>query len=130
MKFLKQILPRKLKIILKKIFWFGNRYYCNVCRSHLRFLHASGVKSNLFAELEIIGGGYSQHDNCPVCLSGKRQRLLFMYLEKTGVFTKKNYHVLHIAPEEAFTHVFQSCAETRRRSHFAGSHFLEDGENL
>ncbi len=105
----KKLLPRQLKILLKKMYFFGNRYYCNVCRSHLRLLYPAGVKSDLFAQLEIIGGGWSEHDNCPVCLSGKRQRLLFMYLEKAGVFTGKNYNVLHIAPEEAFTHVFQSC---------------------
>lgn len=106
--FIKKLLPRNLKILLKKMFFFGNKYYCNVCKSHLRLLNPSGVASDLFTKLEIIGGGYSEHDNCPVCLSGKRQQLLFTYLEKTGIFNRKNFSVLHIAPEEAFTHVFQS----------------------
>jgi SAM-dependent methyltransferase len=98
------LLPRDVKIQIKKIKFFGTKFYCNVCKSHLRYFLGAGVKSELFEKFNIIGGGYSENDNCPVCLSGKRQRLMHMYLSDNNRISSENIKLLHVAPEQALYH--------------------------
>jgi SAM-dependent methyltransferase len=44
---------------------------------------------------------------CPGSLSLERHRLMWLYLEKKTDFFKKNYKVLHIAPEQCFYKKFK-----------------------
>lgn len=83
---LNKFLPRKIRQFIKKIIFLGNKYYCNVCNSHLRFF-----------ELE------NSIKVCPICGVSDRHRWAWFYFINSGVF--KNNHdqfMLHIAPETEF----------------------------
>lgn len=44
-----------------------NRYYCPICNRYVPFFLKSGVKSKIFSQLDIVGGGYRRKVKCPIC---------------------------------------------------------------
>jgi len=78
---------------LNSLRYQGNNVICPCCGSHLdhfvpRFADEDSARM------------------CPRCLSLERQRLVWMYLaDETPLFTAP-LHVLHVAPELWFQHVF------------------------
>ena len=96
---LKNIIPFFLKNQIKKIFYWGNKYYCNVCDSNLRKFLPAGVSNSVINELEIIGAGYHTNDVCPICNASYRTRSIVAFWESTDIdFSGKR--ILHIAPEQ------------------------------
>lgn len=87
-----------LKIFVKKITYFGTRYRCPFCHSHLRKLKPAGIDFNVLKELQVVGGGLRENSMCPVCNSIDRERLIFLYLKQFNI-TSKKLTVLHVAPE-------------------------------
>lgn len=59
---------------------------------------------------EFLSFGFNlrQDAQCPVCLSLERDRLIWLYLKKKGMFLK-NKKMLHIAPEKIFVELFQEA---------------------
>lgn len=81
-----------------KIFNFGLRYYCPVCRSHLR------------AFKPLITDQYTRPGakRCPVCSSLERHRWIWLFLQKrTSLFDATGAKMLHIAPEEELGKLFE-----------------------
>lgn len=71
----------------RRIFYIGRRYFCPVCRSHLRKF----IKSDPLDQEGTI---------CPVCLSHKRHRLTWMYiLDESGILSPPVKKILHASPE-------------------------------
>ncbi len=86
----KHFAPDKLKIALKKIFFFGNKYFCPVCQSHVRVFYDFGavLRRNVL---------------CPVCGSLERHRMAWLFFENnTNLFDQTRKRMLHIAPEPQF----------------------------
>lgn len=84
----------KMKVLLsipeglKKVLFYGKRYYCPVCASNIR-------KYERF--------GHITKSWCPVCASMKWQRLGWLFLQShTNLFDETPKKMLHIAPEIAF----------------------------
>ena len=101
--YLKIIIPAKFRSRLrtryKWVFYFGFRYKCPICNSHLKIFLPDGVRSPVLKEKRVVGGGYRQNALCPICGSLDRDRLLYLYLKrKTNIFDKPQ-KLLHIAPE-------------------------------
>lgn len=96
---IKKNIPYRIKILFKKIFYLGFRYYCNCCGSHIRRFWAGGEDLPPILENKIIGAGYRDQDYCPVCKSTYRHRLVWLYLSNLKIWDKP-LSVLHIAPEE------------------------------
>ncbi len=124
---LKQFIPDILKQKIKKLFFFGNRYYCNVCNSNLRKFTPAGVTNRAIVELDIIGAGYYQNDVCPVCDSSYRTRAVVALLKSLDI-NYSNKRILHIAPEKGIYKYLKSknpksyiCGDIspHKYSHFA-----------
>lgn len=85
--YLVDTLKTRLRYPLKKLFYLGNRYYCPICKSHIRLLQEAGIIRR-------------QNAKCPVCGSLERHRLAWLVLEKhTSLFDGQPKKMLHIAPE-------------------------------
>src|SRR5262245_57166999 len=84
---------------VRRLRYYGFRHACPFCSSRLRRLHGYGMRSPVFAEAHVVGGGYRDNNLCPVCLSTDRERLLLFFLqERTGLFGARS-RLLHLAPE-------------------------------
>jgi len=100
----------RLKHKLNKL---SNRKECIVCKTKFYSFKAinGGQKSlsNFIKEVEIIG---SDLDNfsCMYCWSNDRERHLFMYFDKLGIWEKMSgANVLHIAPEKHLLTKITNC---------------------
>jgi SAM-dependent methyltransferase len=96
-KWIKKHLPGSIKTALKKGYYYGSRYYCNICNSPLRCFLPGGIEAEAINKLEIVGAGFRTSDICPVCKSSYRQRFQVLYFDEHIQFKEKR--VLHIAPE-------------------------------
>lgn len=100
-----RIIPRKhlqrFSQFLSKIvalFYIGNKVECPVCGKHYsKFLPYGRTKSRPNAL-------------CPSCLSLERHRLIWLYLKEKTDFFRKDYKVLHIAPEYCFLKRFDKLS--------------------
>ena len=124
--FLRVLVPVKLRprlgAIYKRIFYFGFRYKCPFCNSHLRTFRPFGLKIPVLSEKKVVGGGYRTNAICPVCGSIERERVLYLFLlHKTDIFENPQ-KVLHIAPEARVTDVLRKQADELH------AHFLESKE--
>ena len=89
----------KIKIIIKKIIYFGFKYKCNICNSSVRCMLPGGIKHEFFERNIVSEAGYRENCFCPVCYSRDRIRLVYYYMKKyTDIFNGKNT-ILHFAPE-------------------------------
>jgi SAM-dependent methyltransferase len=109
--FIKLLFPKKSLSVLKRaalrIYYFGYRYTCPLCKSRLRKLLPFGLKFPVLRQKQVVGGGH-RHVLCPVCGCSDRERLLYLYLlNKTDVF-KNHLKLLHIAPEPGIADIFNS----------------------
>lgn len=105
----KWIIPVEFRPVVKRVvfrlLYFGNRYYCPVCRSNVRLWKPLGYDLPVIAEKQIIGSGLRKA-MCPVCGSSDRVRLLYLFMkQKTNVFGGK-LKLLHIAPEDSLMDLF------------------------
>lgn len=90
---------KKLKQKLARTKILKKRYYCSACQNSVNFFTSAGVKSPMFEELKISGGGYRRSVTCPICGANDRIRWTDLVLERfTNIYTEPCY-VLHIAPE-------------------------------
>jgi len=100
-KFLIRNVPRPVLIrgsylfsIIIRPFYFGNNVECPICCKRFRKFLPYGSKAK---------------DNrlCPYCLSLERHRLIWLYLNNHSDFFKREYKVLHFAPEQPFIKRFK-----------------------
>lgn len=76
--------------LIKKLWFFGTKYYCTVCNSRLRRFEPHGLKLR-------------QNARCPVCNSFERHRLIWLFLNRqTNLFDGAPKKVLHFAPKKEF----------------------------
>jgi SAM-dependent methyltransferase len=87
-----------LRRLAKKAYYFGLKYRCHVCGSRTRTRRTFSYNFPVLTELDVIGGEYREKDNCPICFSGARERLLYFYLVNHGL-DAKGARILHVAPE-------------------------------
>lgn len=80
-------LARRCARPLLRVRHYGRRFYCPVCGSHVRQMHAHGRVPRPNAR-------------CPVCGSLERHRLDWLFLrDHTGLFDGRPRRFLHFAPE-------------------------------
>ncbi len=97
----KKVLSKDTRILLRRVYYAGAKYHCNVCDARVRMMLTSGLALPVLAELDVVGGETIAHDTCPICFSNGRTRLLFEYLRRElRLFESRSRpRVLHVAPE-------------------------------
>jgi SAM-dependent methyltransferase len=115
-------LKQKIKRFLKKIYYYGNNYYCPNCRSSLREFVFCGTESRVSLDMQIIGAGRRQKE-CPVCRAAERDRLVYVYVKDyLCLFNKEEkINILHIAPEDCLFPVFYK--KINHQSYICGDKF-------
>jgi SAM-dependent methyltransferase len=101
------MLPREVRIGLRKIYYYGHTFTCSLCGASVRTLVNSGSDLQVLRELDVVGG-FRANDSCPVCLMGARTRLIGRYLQRELWGNNcEPQRVLHIAPELWLTRIIQ-----------------------
>jgi SAM-dependent methyltransferase len=93
-----------LKTAIRKIRYSGSNYYCPVCNYNAAKFIDGGVKSAVFEKYDVVGGGFRKNLICPSCLSSDRERLMYLFVEKTLKEIKQannnaKVSIMHLAPE-------------------------------
>jgi SAM-dependent methyltransferase len=97
----RQMLNKDTQILLRRLYYAGTRYHCNVCENRVRTRFTAGNPFPVLTELDVVGGESITNDTCPVCFSNSRTRLLFEYLKREQGLTRSGSRikVMHVAPE-------------------------------
>lgn len=97
----------RIEMAFERLYYFGFRYKCLFCNSHLRTFLPHGLDFPVLKEKKVVGGGYRQNALCPICRSLDGERLLYLYLlHKTDIFENPN-KLLHIAPEAGLENILR-----------------------
>jgi len=100
--------PSLSKSLINKIYYFGFRYWCPFCDSHLRTFFPTGRRVPVIEEKKIVGLGRRENGRCPVCSCLDRERLVYLFLLKeTDVFSRA-VSLMHVAPSLRFESLFAS----------------------
>jgi SAM-dependent methyltransferase len=103
---IKKIVPQNVRIGLRRIYYYGYKFNCNLCGAWVRTLFDSGSDLPILHELQVIGG-FRANDRCPVCQMGGRIRLVGYYLEHELLRNNRPERILHIAPERELTRLIR-----------------------
>jgi hypothetical protein len=76
---------------------------CEVCGARIRRLHDSGYGFPVLEELQVVGGLRRRADQCPVCHSTSRERLVWFWLSRGGASLPKSPRIAHFAPEKGLS---------------------------
>jgi len=99
---------------------------CNLCGHHFRDFLPAGIRTQLFSDLNVIGGGYRQNALCPYCGSLDRNRWVYWVLrEKTDLFETERT-VLHFAPEKM---IEKKLRNNDKCDYYAGDIILKPGSH-
>jgi len=97
---------RKIKGLVYPVRYYGNRYYCPLCKSRTRLQLPLGYDFDVIREKKIIGAGV-RTALCPVCNSSDRIRLLYLFLTKHTRLFSESTSLLHFAPEPSLEHIIR-----------------------
>ena len=103
----KKLLPFRMRLLCKKVYYYGNAFSCPICKASVRKLFPAGYRHDINKKLEVIGSGYRQNDACPVCGSQSRTRLLHRFLVHEILIENNRKKVLHFAPEFGLSLMFK-----------------------
>lgn len=118
-----------LRTIILKLFGFeglmlarGLRFFglstkCPVCGASVRRLLDQGYKFPVLGRYQVIGGLPRTRDQCPVCQSNSRTRLVYFYVFLKNDLALKSERILHIAPERS---IAMKIAKLRHAGYFCG----------
>lgn len=98
------LLPYPLVAGGRRIVHFGP-HKCEVCGARTRTRRDSGYGFPVLEQLQVVGGYKLLGDACPVCHSGSRERLIWLYLTRTHFpkLSGRKLTVAHFAPEKGLS---------------------------
>ncbi|MEL6226649.1 MAG: methyltransferase domain-containing protein [Pseudomonadota bacterium] len=86
-----------------RIAHFGFGRTCDICGSRTRRWLDQGYPNPTLYKLQIIGGLPKRGDECPVCRSNSRIRLVMLYLRRHTKIFESACDILHMAPERGLS---------------------------
>lgn len=89
---------RGIRKLGRRIRHLGWRHHCPFCRANINRLLPDGVDLPVLQRLQVVGGGL-RLQSCPVCGSGDRERLVYLYLRHQTAIFDNPLALLHVAPE-------------------------------
>lgn len=81
---------------------------CNICGNSFDSFGPSGIKTGLFYERHVIGGGWRQNSTCPCCRAIDRERWQYHVLKEMLGIGGISGRVLHFAPEQDIRKMIRS----------------------
>lgn len=78
---------------------------CHVCGSPVRRLKDTGYGYEVLERLQVVGGLRRFADQCPICHSSSRERLVWFWLSQggSGFRFANDIRIAHFAPEKGLT---------------------------
>lgn len=85
---------------------------CHVCGAGIRRLKDTGYGFEVLERLQVVGGLRRLADQCPICHSSSRERLIWFWLSRAGQGFRfdKNATIAHLAPEKGLTRAIRGAA--------------------
>lgn len=103
-------LPRTAMLAVKRIAYFGTAHTCVVCGSQVGRLLDQGYGYPMLEELQVVGGMKKANDECPICRSNDRVRLIHLYTKHHSDLLRKPNRLLHIAPEQGLADLWSNVS--------------------
>lgn len=87
-------------------------HQCPVCGSHVRKYLDTGYGFEVLERLQVVGGLRRYADQCPICHSSSRERLVWFWLSQGGKGFRfaNNISIAHFAPEKGLTKAISGAA--------------------
>lgn len=78
---------------------------CRVCGARVRRLHDTGYGYEVLERLQVVGGMRRFSDQCPICHSSSRERLIWFWLSQgnRGFRFAPDIVTAHLAPEKGLS---------------------------
>ncbi|QDH33870.1 class I SAM-dependent methyltransferase [Porphyrobacter sp. YT40] len=85
---------------------------CQVCQSPVRRFRDTGYGFEVLERLQVVGGLRRFADQCPVCHSSSRERLIWFWLSQAdkGFRFARDITIAHFAPEKGLTRRISEAA--------------------
>jgi SAM-dependent methyltransferase len=85
---------------------------CHVCQSPVRRFRDTGYGFEVLERLQVVGGLRRFADECPVCHSSSRERLVWFWLSQgsKGFRFGRDITIAHLAPEKGLTKRISAAA--------------------
>lgn len=85
---------------------------CHVCQVPVRRMNNSGYGFEVLERLQVVGGLRRYADQCPVCHSSSRERLVWFWLSQggSGFRFSDRARIAHFAPEKGLTKRLKQAA--------------------
>ena len=85
---------------IRSVIFYGTRFYCPLCGHRLRHFRPGGSHLPQLKHHKLIGLGFREHRECPVCLATDKERHQFLCIsEHLAALSDVRVRLLHIAPE-------------------------------
>lgn len=94
-----ELLPQPVRFGMRKVLFHGNARRCPLCESAVRTYLPHGGGFDVLEQRKVIGGMRRENDQCPVCRSADRTRLMMLYLDKIVGAGLRPLRILHVAPD-------------------------------
>ncbi len=118
-----------MKTLIRRIWYWGRKHYCNMCSAHVRSWIWVGLNSEVFNRHRMVGAGRRKR-GCPVCHGTDRDRLMMSFFEDqwNQVFENSKPDVLHFAPENYLIGFLNAHTQTNVKGDFfaPGYHYTAD----
>jgi SAM-dependent methyltransferase len=109
MRMLRAIGDLRHSAFVRRVRYFGVRYRCPFCSSHLRKMLGFGLRLPVFARARVVGAGFREAILCPVCFSSDRERLMLYFLQERTDVLRAQTRLLHFAPEKHLEAVLRAA---------------------
>jgi SAM-dependent methyltransferase len=97
---LNDILPKSFRVEARKLLYRGSAIVCPLCQNSVRTYLSWGGDLEVLERRKVVGGMRRTHDQCPVCRSSDRTRLIMLYLRSVLSVQMNPLKILHFAPEQ------------------------------
>ncbi len=94
-----ELLPQPVRFGVRKVLFHGNARRCPLCESAVRSYLPHGGGFEVLDSRKVVGGMRRDNDQCPVCRSADRTRLMMLYLDKVIGAGTRPLRILHVAPD-------------------------------
>ena len=91
--------PQPVRFGARKLFYGGGASVCPMCGNSVRTWLSHGGRAEVLRQRKVVGGMRREHDECPICRSADRTRLMMLYLRDGLSAGERPLKIMHVAPD-------------------------------